>query len=161
MGKGKRSSEGQYINLSYAQIKSPAWRSLSGSAVKLWCELHSRFNGCNNGKITLSFAEASENLGMGKATIQRAYIELISHGFIVLMKEGNWYHRQAHEWRLTTKSTQGVKGTNVPTNDWRGFQPPKKTKRGSNSEPSGALAVPFQNPSGFHGSVIEPVRAKK
>lgn len=121
MRKGKRSQEGQYVPLSYAQLKSPAWRSLSGAAVKLWCELHTRYNGGNNGSLALSFKEAADALGMGKASIQRAYNELQDKGFIELMAQGNWYHRKAHEWRLTTKPMQGPKGKLVATNDWRHF----------------------------------------
>ena len=74
--KGKRSDEGQYVPLSYAMIKSPAWRAMSGPAVKLWLELHPRFNGSNNGKVFLSMNEAAETLGLGKATIQRACKDL-------------------------------------------------------------------------------------
>ncbi len=80
--------------LSYAQLKSDAWRSLSGSAVRLWLELHTRYNGGNNGQLSLSYAEAGEVLGMGKATVQRSYRELVDHGFLVLEKEGSWYHRR-------------------------------------------------------------------
>jgi hypothetical protein len=160
MGKGKRSQEGQYIPLSYAQLKSPAWRSLSGAAVKLCLELHTRYNGGNNGSLTLSYAEASEILGMGKATVQRAYTELVEHGFLALMKEGNWYHRRAHEWRLTTKGVQGRLGNTVPSHDWRRFSALKKTKGGSEMEPSGVGVVPFQNRKGVVGSKLEPVRRK-
>jgi hypothetical protein len=160
MGKGKRSNEGQYVNLSYAQLQSKSWRSLSGAAVKVWCELHTRFNGGNNGSLTLSMAEAAEILGMGKATAQRAFRELEEHGFIVLVKKGNWYYRQAHEWRLTTKPMQGDKGKTPPTLDWRSWQPPKKQKRGSIMEPSSYNLVPFQNPQAGSGSKPEPVRRK-
>jgi len=34
MGKSKRTSEGQYVPLPYAQLKSDAWRSLSGNTVQ-------------------------------------------------------------------------------------------------------------------------------
>ena len=70
---GKRSDEGQYVPLPYAMIKSQAWRALSGPAVKLWLELHTRFNGGNNGKVFLSMNEAAEILGLGKATVQRVW----------------------------------------------------------------------------------------
>lgn len=119
MGKSYRKREGQYLPLPYAQLKSEAWRSLSGAAVRLWLELHTRFNGSNNGAQTLSYAEAGAVLGMGKATVQRAYKELVEHGFLALEKEGNWYHRKAHEWRLTTKPTQRAKGRELPSNEWR------------------------------------------
>lgn len=123
MGKRKRTSEGQYLPLPYAQLKSDAWRSLSGSAVRLWLELHTRYNGGNNGDLRLSYAEAGDLLRMGKATVQRAYAELVAKGFLVLEREGNWYNRRAHEWRLTTKPKNGPKGNIVSTasQDWRKF----------------------------------------
>jgi len=117
-----RAKEGQYVNVPYAMLKSEAWRSLSGSALKVWFELHTRFNGGNNGRVYLSFNEAAENLGMGKATVQRAFKELDEKGFLVLEKPGSWYHRRAHEWRLTTKSVHGVKGKTAPTHDWQSWK---------------------------------------
>lgn len=129
----KKSGEGQYAPLPYAMLKSAAWRSLSGAAVKVFLELHTRFNGSNNGAVRLSYAEAAEALGIGKATVQRAFSDLQEKGFVVLERKGNWYHRQAHEWRLTIKPVQKVKGREPPTNDWRSWRP-KKTERGSEAE---------------------------
>ncbi len=152
MGKSKRKSEGQYVPLPYAQLKSPAWRSLSGPAVKLWLELHTRYNGGNNGRLTLSYAEAGEVLGMGKATVQRAYDELVAHGFLALETEGNWYHRRAHEWRLTTKPMQTPRGKQMASNEWARWRS-EKTERGSETEPSASSVVPFENRKPRHGSV--------
>lgn len=146
MRKGKRSLEGQYINLPYAMLKSPAWRSLSGAAVRLWLELHTRYNGGNNGAVRLSTTEAVEALGLGRATIARAFNELQEKGFLSLEKRGNWYHRQAHEWRLTTKALNKTTGKVPPSNDWRKFQPPKKQVVSSAMEPSRYSVVPFENP---------------
>lgn len=160
MGKSNRKSEGQYLPLPYAQLRSDAWRSLSGAAAKLWLELHTRYNGGNNGKLTLSYAEAVELLGMGKATVQRAYAELVAKGFLVLEREGNWYGRRAHEWRLTTKPMQRAKGTEPATQDWRKSSPPK-TKRGAGTEPSHLALVPPENSRGASGSDTEPVRPKR
>jgi DNA-binding transcriptional MocR family regulator len=113
--------------------------------------LHTRFNGGNNGRLTLSYAEAAETLGMGKATVQRAYDELVDHGFLALEQEGNWYQRRAHEWRLTTKPMQAPKGRQSPTNDWHRWQL-EKTERGSETDPSAFSVVPFENPKRRHGS---------
>jgi DNA-binding transcriptional MocR family regulator len=157
MGKSNKHKEGQYVPLPYAQLKSKAWRDLSGNAVRLWLELHTRFNGGNNGRLILSFAEAGETLGMGKATVQRAYDELVAHGFLALEAEGNWYHRRAHEWRLTTKPMQTPKGRVSASNEWHRWQPPK-TERGSETDPSAFSVVPFENPKAVHGSRSEPVR---
>ncbi|UTS79399.1 helix-turn-helix domain-containing protein [Phaeobacter piscinae] len=159
MGKSKRREEGQYLPLPYSQLRSDAWRSLSGSAVRLWLELHARYNGGNNGRFTLSYAEAGEILGMGKATVQRAYAQLVEVGFLALEKEGNWYGRRAHEWRLTTKPMMRSKGRESASNEWRHYRKPK-TKRGSGSEPSSDPTVPSENLGS--GTVLnsEPVKGK-
>ncbi len=156
MSKSRRKGEGQYVHLPYAQINSVAWRSLSGAAVRLWLQLHTRYNGGNNGRLILSHAEAASLLGVGKATVQRAYEELVAHGFLVLEKEGNWYGRRAHEWQLTTKPTQRVQGKVAATHAWRDYRP-EKTKRGSKTVPSASRVVPFENPSTIVGSKSEPV----
>ncbi|WOI55589.1 helix-turn-helix domain-containing protein [Palleronia sp. LCG004] len=130
MGRARKHREGQYAPLPYALLKSDAWRSLSGAAVRVFLELHTRYNGSNNGNVRLSFAEAGRALGIGKATVQRAYDELIDKGLLRLESEGNWYHRKAHEWRLTTKPVQKIKGQEPASNEWRNYRLPK-TERGS------------------------------
>ncbi|WP_439109813.1 helix-turn-helix domain-containing protein [Lentibacter sp.] len=137
MGKSKRTPDKeQYTALPYAQLRSPAWRSLSGAAVKVWLELHTRYSGGNNGRLHLSLNEAAEILGLGKATVQRAYVELAEKGFLVLETQGNWYSRRAHDWRLTTKPRNKFQGKDPATFDFRLWKPPAKTKHGSNSDPS-------------------------
>lgn len=161
MGKSnKRKGEGQYAPLPYGMLKSDAWRDLSGSAVKLFLELHTRFNGSNNGNVRLSYEEAAEALGMGKATVHRAYRDLVVKGFLVLENEGNFYHRQAHEWRLTTKPTQGAKGRKDATNEWHRYRR-EKTERGSDTEQNGGAVVPFENRRRYSGSRSELVRGKR
>ena len=155
--KGKRSEDGQYIPLSYAQLKSPAWRSLSGAAVKVWFELHTRYNGSNNGNVRLSMNEAVKALGISKGTAQRAFVELEDKGFIALQNAGNWYHRKAHEWRLTTKRMQTTKGAQIATNDWQKWQP--KTKDGPSEYPSSKSTGPPRYPKPASGSTSIPVRA--
>ena len=155
--KGKRSQEGQYVPLPYAILKSAAWRSLSGAAVKVFFELHTRYNGGNNGQVRLSMKEAAEALGIGKATAQRAFVDLQDKGFIVLTTPGNWYNRRAHEWRLTHKPVQTANGKTTPSNDWRFWT--EKTECGSDTDPSASCMVPRQNPRPVHGSTTEPVRA--
>ncbi len=119
---------------------------LSGAAVRVLLKPHSRFNGSNNGKLISSYAEAVEAQSIGKATVQRAYQELVERGLLALEREGNWYHRQAHEWRLIIKPMQAAKGTTLPTHDWRSYQTPKNLTR-LKKDSSGFPARPFQNPS--------------
>jgi len=126
--KGKRSQDGQYVPMPYAVLKSKAWRSLSGAAVKVWFELHVRYNGGNHGRIHLSMNEAAKNLSIGKTTAQRGFIELQEKGFIALEAEGNFFNRRAHDWRLTTKPMQTAKGKELPSNEWQLWSPKIKTR---------------------------------
>lgn len=138
--KGKR-SDGQFLALPYAVLKSEAWRSLSGAAVKVLFELHTRFNGSNNGRVRLSMNEAVAALGIGKGTAQRAFCELQDKGFIALTTAGNWYHRRAHEWRLTMKPVDGPKGRIPPTNEWKDWR--EKTEVGPPQNPSPGAMGPL------------------
>ena len=142
--KGRSKSDGQYMTLSYFQVHHPAWRSLSGPAIKVWIELRSRFNGRNNGKLALSLDEGARLLGMSKSTVRRAYQELEKKGFIVMTKQGHWYGRLATEWRITDQSCDG----HPATHDWQNWRPEKQAKTnprycgGTYSPADGATRVP-------------------
>ena len=69
--------------------------------MKVLCEMRVRFNGFNNGKISLSMDEAARLLGLSKGTVQRALKQLQEFGFIKLAKVGRWYGRQASSWTIT------------------------------------------------------------
>lgn len=116
-----RSAPSLYMTLDYDFVQSPAWRALSGPAVKVWMELRSRYHKYNNGKLSLGLSEAASLLGMGKTTAHRALKELEINGFLVMTKRGQWYGRFATEWRMTTLPCEG----HQPTNDWRNWRPEK------------------------------------
>ncbi len=115
VNKTGRNETEQYVKISYAMVQSDAWRSLSHGALKVWFELRIRYNGRNNGKLSLSLDEGARLLGMSKSTIGRGLKELEVKGFIVKTKQGQWYGRLATEYRVTDKSCDGV----PPTHDWR------------------------------------------
>ena len=141
-GKGRK-GEGQYFTLSYSLVNSEAWRTLSGSAVKVWLELRTRFHGANNGKLHMSLEEAAGLLGLGKATVQRALRELEERSFVECTKRGRWYGRMASEWAVFDKGVNGE----LPSYKWKQWRPPgpprtlvlkwtRKTKRGFRMDPS-------------------------
>ena len=148
VGKDGRNSEHQYWNLPYSMLQSPAYRLIAGPALKVLHELRSRYNGFNNGRISLSYEEAASLLALSKSTVRRAFDELKEVGFIVLEKQGQWYGRKASEWRLTFVEFNGLPAAN----EWKYWQapqrrnPPQKIKpRYPNGIPScfdGAAAVP-------------------
>ncbi|MEP2757501.1 MAG: hypothetical protein ABJP66_00285 [Hyphomicrobiales bacterium] len=129
------------MSLPYSMTQHPVWRSLSSSAVKVFIEMRSRFNGSNNGKIRLSLEDGAKALGIGKETVRRAQIELEQKGFIVKTRAGYFYGRQAAEWRLTDCRCEG----HPATRNWQSKQPEKsteKTKHGSETGPSKWLMDP-------------------
>lgn len=153
---GRSEGDGQWVPLSYSLLHSPAWRSLSGAAAKVFLELRSRFNGGNNGKLILSLENAADCLGIGKATVQRALAELVAKGFVIRTRLGNWYGRLASTWAVTDKGVDG----SPPTNAWKQWRPaPEKTERGSNMDPSAETTGPLQNRRPRDGTATAPVRA--
>jgi DNA-binding HxlR family transcriptional regulator len=143
---GNKVREEQWFPISYPMAHTPAFRSLSGAALKVWIELRTRFNGGNNGQLHLSLDEAAHLLGLGKATVQRALKELEEKGFIVKTRQGQWYGRMATQWRTTDKGTHG----NPPTYDWKRWVPsnganPKKQSFGSKTDHNEVATGPLQN----------------
>jgi hypothetical protein len=144
--KGRSTGEEQFIGLPHNQVRSDAFRSLSGAAVKVYLELHSRFWGGNNGELSLSLEEGSRLLGLGKSTIKRALEELEAKGFIALVKRGQFMGRRASEYRLTIKPCNG----HLATRDWAQWKPgkPVNSEHGSEVAHIGLVTVPFQNRRG-------------
>lgn len=106
--KGRNEGLGQYLPIPYSMAQHPAWRSLSGSAVKVWIEIRCRYNGRNNGELSLSLREAASLLGMSQTTAKRAFDELIEAGFLIRRHTGSWYGRQAAEYITTDRSFEGA-----------------------------------------------------
>lgn len=115
---GRNDGEGQYVPLPYTMIRSSAFRSLSGGALKVFLEIRTRYNGSNNGKLSLSSQQAADLLGMSKSTVSRAFQELQEKGFLKLRVKGQWYGRKASEFITTDRSVDG----NPPTRDWQRWQ---------------------------------------
>ena len=118
---GRNEGEGQYAPLSYTMLQSPAWRSLNGSAVKVFLELRATYNGRNNGELSLSFQRAADLLGMSKSSVARAFKQLEERGFVRKTKEGQWYGRLAAEYIVTDKSFNG----HPAGRDWEKWRPVK------------------------------------
>ena len=121
---GRSKSEGQYLALPYFMARSDVFRSLTGPALKVWIELRTRFNGHNNGKVSLSLGEAADLLHMSKSTAKRAFDELVAKGFLRLKTLGHWYGRKASEYVLTDVKI----GEELATRDWQNWRPPAEKK---------------------------------
>lgn len=122
---GRSEGEGQFLPLPYSMVRSAAFRSLSGPALKVWIEVRARFNGANNGRLSLSWDEAAEKLGLSKTTVGRAFRELITKGFLRLRRAGHWYGRRAAEYIATDVKYDG----HPATRDWERWRPDADEKR--------------------------------
>jgi biotin operon repressor len=153
---GRSKGNGQYVPLPYAMLHSPAWRSLSGSAVKVFLELRTRFHGANNGRLTLSLDEAARLLGLGKATVKRALEELQEKGLVVQTRRGQWYGRLASTWATTDKPIEGM-GSVQGWTTWRPSPSAQKSFLGSRMDPSAAVLGSEMERRRRDGSISEPV----
>lgn len=113
-------SKTRVVYLSYPLIESDAWRYLPAPACKIFIELRRRFNGRNNGDISLSYREAAELVGCSKSSALRHMAALIDHGLVSMHTKGQMRNRHATTWYLTMERCEYHPG--YPTNEWREFR---------------------------------------
>ena len=123
--KGIIESTERFVKLTYPMLESEAWRWLRPISQSVYIELRRRFNGSNNGRISLSLAEGARILRASKSSIQKALVELEQHGFIKLIRKGYFTGRMASEFALTDEQLDGY----PPTREWRQWQPTKPHRR--------------------------------
>lgn len=103
----------QYLQLTHKLLKSPNFRALRGSSVKILLEIAACFNGRNNGKIIMSYAQLAENLNLGRQTIYNGLLELQKAGFLEMHYHGHFMRRQASEWEVTFLPINGKPASNL------------------------------------------------
>ena len=123
--KGIIESTERFVKLTYPLIESEAWKWLRPISKAVYIELKRRYNGLNNGKISLSLSEAAHILKASKSSISTALKQLEMHGFIKLIKKGYFTGRMASEYALTDEQLDGF----PPTREWRQWQPTKPHRR--------------------------------
>ena len=123
--KGIIESTERFVKLTYPLIESEAWKWLRPISKAVYIELKRRYNGLNNGKISLSLSEAAHILKASKSSISTALKQLEAHGFIKLIKKGYFTGRMASEFALTDEQLDGC----PPTREWRQWQPTKPHRR--------------------------------
>ena len=123
--KGVIESTERFVKLTYPLLESEAWRWLRPISQSVYIELRRRFNGSNNGRISLSLAEAAQILKASKSSISTALKQLETHGFIKLIKKGYFTGRMASEYALTDEQLDGY----PPTREWKQWQSTKPHRR--------------------------------
>jgi hypothetical protein len=100
---GRSGGSARFLKLEHWFLKTNAWQSLGPTCRALYVELAQRFNGSNNGEISMSVREAAHLLHIAKDTATKAFHELEETRFIKRAVCGsfNWKLRHATTWILT------------------------------------------------------------
>jgi hypothetical protein len=164
MSKQRLGPTERWVQLKYWLLKSPAWRSLTGNAAKLYVELAMRYNGSNNGRIPYSVREAAKALNVSFQTAMRSLQLLQNRGFIVCTRRGAFSLKaapSASEWRLTEYANDTP--PEHPTKNFMRWQPakpdlpapPKSKTRLSRRQ----RAFPPEKPHGCRGGNVSAKKA--
>ena len=116
----------RFVLYDYGLLETTAFKYLAGGAFKLLTVLRMRFNGANNGEISLSVREASSFINVSKETISKYFKELEDKGFIKLKQKGSFKYKKRHAstWSLTMEEDQ--QGNKPRTFKYWNFIGPKK-----------------------------------
>lgn len=105
--------EQRFATLHFWLLDSDAFRELRGNAVKLMLRLATRYNGANNGAISMSTREALREVSCSHNHAAELFHELQDAGFIRATQKGSfgWKKRHATTWRLTWLECDGEPAT--------------------------------------------------
>ena len=115
MAKQQYRGNEHFLQLYDSLIESPAYRDLKPAARALLIEFARIYRPNKNGYLSISTRQAVQWLGVSKATADKVFYELASHGFIRLIRSESWQERKAREWALTWESMNNRE----PTNEWK------------------------------------------
>lgn len=100
---GRSSGPPRFLKLEHWMLKTAAWRSLPPASRALYVQIAQRYNGSNNGEISMSVREAARLIHVAKDTAGHSFRELEEKGFLKRNVCGsfNWKLRHATTWFLT------------------------------------------------------------
>lgn len=107
-----------FVRLHHGFMKEAAWRDLKVGPRALYVELAMRYNGHNNGNITLSVREAANALNCAANTIKTWLVELQDHGYLRERSKGHLGMGGkgiATHWELTEFGRGGM----LPTKEFK------------------------------------------
>ena len=101
-------SHRRYVGYDYELLETEAFKHLGGGAFKLLTVLRKRFNGINNGDISMSVREGSQLINYSKESISKFFKELEDKGFIKVNQRGSFKYKKRHAstWYLTMEEDQ-------------------------------------------------------
>ncbi|MFC5515334.1 hypothetical protein, partial [Kaistia terrae] len=143
--RGRRPHGPPYVQLFHWIRLTEAWKSLAPYSRLLYIEIRGRFNGSNNGDISMSHREAAEILCCSGRPVNAGFKELEDRGFIRPVQRGSfgWKVRtggkgRATIWRLTELPQDIPVYNAAPSYEFKVWTPPaapKNKTRRANSIP--------------------------
>ena len=136
--KGRSKGNGRFVKLDHYLLSSAAWKALRPGARALYVALAQRYNGNNNGEISMSCREAAKAINVNKDTASLLFDELQEAGFIHCNQKGSFDQKLSHAsiWILTEYRFKDK----APTKDFMRWKPqnlehgPKQGDRRSQSK---------------------------
>lgn len=123
MGKKRRKTGLQFVQLWHWVLRTPAYRHLSPGARAAYVQIKMIYNGSNNGALGLSTRMLAGDLKMSQATAARFLTELEEHGFVVRQRQSSFNQkRMATEWALTEVRNDVT--SEAPSKAFLRWQPP-------------------------------------
>lgn len=100
---GRSIGQTRFLKLEHWILKTVAWRSLPPASRAVYVEIAQRYNGSNNGEISMSVREVAGLVHIAKDTATKVFHELEDKGFIRrnLCGSFNWKLKHATTWILT------------------------------------------------------------
>jgi hypothetical protein len=116
---------GRFAAMPHHIARSHAWRHVSANARCAWLELALRFNGQNNGEISLSCREVADDLGISKNTASKAFDRLVVVGLIRMTADSSFSlkSKKARRWRLTHLADDRT--GQASSGEWHKWRPPE------------------------------------
>lgn len=129
--KGRSRKGERFLKLDLWFLNTAAWQSLAPAPRAVYVELAQRYNGQNNGEISMSVREVAALVHIAKDTATKALHELEEKGFIrrAVCGSFNWKLRHATTWILTAYPV----GETSATKEFARWSPNQKSEPGPNS----------------------------
>jgi len=133
--KNGRNKNHTFVQLFHYMLASSAWNELTPAQRSVFV-VADRYNGTNNGFISLSSREAAEGAGVNKDTASRALRVLAEFGFIECAQPSNFNCKvkKATEWRLAVYSCDRHRAP--PTRAFLKWRPSNSQHRTANDRPN-------------------------
>ncbi|RLP28384.1 hypothetical protein [Mesorhizobium sp. YM1C-6-2] len=128
----RRSIGDKHLRFYEWETKSEAFRSLNVYARALLIEFKRKYNGQNNGAISMSSREAAALIGCSNKPIPLAFAQLFDRGFIKLVQRGSFDNKvridgslRASTYRLTEYAIdEPIRIADVPTKEFMRWRAP-------------------------------------